>query len=211
MTDDLTFDNPMTKLGMFWWAFAARGGAAVLFSAFLFYAGGFFGTIFFDPIMLVVLAMMLGFYILGNGVLLGVASGYAAEHHVGLWRLLLAECIFAIALGTYIGFSLLLSSESLAWLAGLHALGTGCFLIALGMKLLANKRYGFTLLVAGVLSVGAGLGFLLHRNAAARDATHWLGAFEFFYGIVILFFAEGLHKHHLPVAVVAQSADERAS
>jgi hypothetical protein len=50
MTDDLTFDKPMIRLGMFWWAFAARGGAAVLFSAFLFYAGGFFGTIFFDPI-----------------------------------------------------------------------------------------------------------------------------------------------------------------
>lgn len=84
MTDELIFYKPMIRLGMFWWAFTARGGAAVLFSAFLFYAGGFFGTIFFDPIMLVVLAMMLGFYILGNGVLLGVASGYAAEHDVGI-------------------------------------------------------------------------------------------------------------------------------
>ena len=210
MADDLRFEKPMTKLGMFWWAFAARGGAAVLFSAFLFYAGSFFGTIFFDPIMLVVLAMMLGFYILGNGVLLGVASGYAAEHHVGIWRLLLAECIFATALGTYIGFSLLLSSESLACLAGLHALGTGCFLVALAIKLRANKRYGWTLFIAGGLSIGAGFAFLLHRNAAARSATHWLGAFELFYGIVVLFFAGGLHKHHVPVAAFTKSADETA-
>ena len=211
MTDDLTFDKPMIRLGMFWWAFAARGGAAVLFSAFLFYAGGFFGTIFFDPIMLVVLAMMLGVYILGNGVLLGVASGYAAEHHVGIWRLLLAECIFATALGIYIGFSLLLSSESLAWLAGLHALGTGCFLVALAIKLRANKRYGWTLLIAGGVSIGAGLGFLLHRHAATRSATHWLGAFELFYGIVILVFARGLHQHHVPVISNTELAHETAS
>jgi uncharacterized membrane protein HdeD (DUF308 family) len=210
MADDLTLEKPMTKLAMFWWAFAARGGVAILFAAVLFYAGGFFGTIFFDPIMLVVLAMMLGFYVLSNGVLLGVASCYAAQHQVGIWRLLLAECIFATALGTYIGFSLLLSSESLAWLAGLHALGTGCFLTALGMKLLANKRYGFTLLSAGVLSIGAGLGFLLHRNAAARNATHWLAAFELFYGIVILVFAVGLHKHHVPVISSTAPARETA-
>jgi uncharacterized membrane protein HdeD (DUF308 family) len=211
MVDDLKFDKPMTKLGMFWWAFAARGGAAVLFSAFLFYAGGFFGTLFFDPIMLVVLAMMLGVYILGNGVLLGVASGYAAEHQVGIWRLLLAECIFATALGTYIGFSLLLSSESLAWLAGLHALGTGCFLVALAIKLRANKRYGWTLLIAGGMSIGAGLGFLLHRHAATRSATHGLGAFELFYGIVILVFARGLHQHHVPVISNTELAHETAS
>jgi hypothetical protein len=208
MPEVLTIEKPMTKLAMFWWAFAARGGAAVLFSAFLFYLGNFFGTIFFDPIMLVLLAMMLGFYILGNGILLGVAAGYAAEHQVGIWRLLLAECIFATALGTYIGFSLLLSSESLAWLAGLHALGTGCFLTALGIKLLANKRYGFTLVVAGLLSVGAGLEFLLHGDAQARNATHWLGAFELFYGIVILVFALGLHKHHVPVISSTGSARE---
>jgi len=205
MADDLSFEMPMAELGMFWWAFAARGGAAILFSAFLFYAGSLFGTIFFDPIMFVALGTMLGFYILGNGVLLGVASGYAAEHQVGIWRLLLAECIFATALGTYIGFSLLLSPESLAWLAGLHALGTGCFLVALAIKLRANKRYGWTLLLSGVLSISAGLAFLLHRDAATRNATHWLSCFELFYGIVVLTFAGGLHHYHAP-AIASRNA-----
>lgn len=143
--------------------------------------------------------MMLGFYILGNGILLGIASGYAAEYQVGIWRILLAECIFATALGTYIGFSLLLSSQSLAWLAGLHALGTGCLLVALAIKLGANKPYGRTLLIAGELSIVAGIAFLLHRHAATRSATHRLGGFELSYGIAILVFAIGLQKHHVPV------------
>jgi len=193
------FEKPMKELGMFWWAFAARGGAALLFAAILFYSGSFFGTIFFDPIMFVALGMILGFYILSNGILLGVASGYAAEHRVGIWRLLLAECIFDTALGTYVALTLLLSSESLAWLAGLHALGAGCFLAALALKLRANKTYAGILGVAGLISVGAGLAFLLHRDAATRSATHWLGGFELFYGVFIFIFAEGLHRHHIPV------------
>lgn len=199
MAQSQNLEKPMKELGMFWWAFAARGGAAILFAGILFYSGSFFGTIFFDPIMFVALGMMLGFYILGNGVLLGVASGYAAEHRVGIWRLLLAECIFDTALGTYVGLTLLLSSESLAWLAGLHALGTGCFLAALSLKLRANKTYGGLLGFASLISLGAGLAFLLHRDAATRSATHWLGGFELFYGVVIFAFVEGLHRHHVPV------------
>jgi hypothetical protein len=193
------FEKPMKELGMFWWAFAVRGGGAVLFAGFLFYAGSFFGTIFFDPIMFVALAVVLGFYILSNGILLGVASVYAAEHHVGIWRLLLAECIFDTALGIYVGLTLLLSRESLAWLAGLHALGTGCFLAALAWKLRANKTYSGILRTAGLIAVCAGLAFVLHRDAATRSATHWLGGFELFYGVAIFIFAEGLHRHHVPM------------
>ena len=167
------FETPMKELGMFWWAFAVRGGGAVLFSGILFYSGSLLGTIFFDPIMLVFLALILGFYILSNGILLGVASGYAAEHRVGIWRLLLAECIFDVALGTYVGLVLLLSSESLAWLAGLHALGTGCFLAALAWKLRASRTYAGFLASSGLISVCCGTAFLLHRAASTRSATHW--------------------------------------
>jgi len=193
------FEKPMKELGMFWWVFAVRGAGAILFAGFLFYCGSFFGTIFFDPIMYVVLALVLGFYILSNGILLGVASGFAAEHQIGIWRLLLAECIFDTALGTYVGMTIVLSTESLAWLAGLHALGTGCFLAALAWKLRANKTYSGILGVAGLMALGVGLAFVLHRDAATRSATHWLGGFELFYGIIIFIFAEGLHRHHVPV------------
>ncbi len=156
--------------------------------------------------MFILLAIMLGFYILGNGVLLGIASGYAAEHQVGIWRLLLAEAIFAIALGTYIALSLLLSPKSLAWLAGLHASVTGCFLAALAFKLRANCFYGMVLSSAGVLAVCAGLAFLLHRDAATRSAAHWLGVFELCYGIVIAVFARALNRSHVP-AIRSGSVD----
>ena len=50
------FEMPMKELRMLWWAFAIRGGGAVLFSGILFYSGSLLGTIFFDPVMLVFLA-----------------------------------------------------------------------------------------------------------------------------------------------------------
>ncbi len=198
---DLAFEMPMKRLGIFWWAFAARGGLAILFSAVLLYTGSLFGSIFLDPIMFVALGMLLGFYILGNGVLLGVAAGYAAEHRIGIWKVLLAECIFTTALGTYIGFTLIMSSLSLAWLAGLHAFGTGCFLAVLAYKLRANRLYGLLLASAGLLSLCVGTLFLGNRYAATRSATEWLAAFELFYGLIMLLFAFCLHRCQAPTSL----------
>lgn len=191
-------EMPMLELSAFWWAFAVRGGFAVLFSGVLFYVSSFFGAIFIDPITVVVLGAMLGFYVLGKGVLMGVAAGYAAQHRVRIWQLLLAECAFALGLGTYIGFTLLLSSESLGWLAGLHAVGTGCFLGALAVRVRAHKSFAALLGLAAVVSLGAGLTFLLHRDAALKNVTQWLACFELFYGIAIFIFTRGLHRNHVP-------------
>ncbi len=121
----------MKDLSMFWWVFALRGGFALLFSGILYFAGSLLGTIFFDPVTLVFLSLLLGSYILGNALLLGVAGGFSIDHHRSLGWLMLAECAFAIVLAGYIGHSLLVTSYSLALLAGLHAVGTGCFQAAL--------------------------------------------------------------------------------
>ena len=199
MNSDTGSGMPMRELSAFWWAFALRGGVAVVFSGVLFYVSSFFGAIFLDPITVVVLGAMLGFYILGNGVLLGVAAGFAAQHRVGIWQLLLAECVFALGLGAYIGFTLLLSSESLAWLAGLHAIGTGSFVGALAVRVRAHRSFAALLGMAAVVSMGVGVAFLFHRDAALKSVTQWLGCFELFYGIAIFIFTRGLHRNHVPV------------
>jgi hypothetical protein len=89
---------PQTELRLFWWFFALRGGFAALFACFLLSVGSLLGTIFFDPVMLVFLGLLLGFYVMGNGLLLGVAGGFAAEHRLHIWGLILGECAFAVIL-----------------------------------------------------------------------------------------------------------------
>src|ERR1700733_3974926 len=98
----------MNPLRMFWWVFAVRGSLAVVFSAVLFFASIFLGLFFFDPVTLVYLSLLLGSFVLGNGLLLAVAAGFSFEHQLHCWWLTLSEGCFALLLGVYIGISLML-------------------------------------------------------------------------------------------------------
>src|ERR1700761_7860960 len=127
--------RPAHPLRMCWWVFAVRGGLAAIFAIVLFLASSFLGIFFFDPVTLVYMSLLLGSFVLGNGLLLGISTFYAYEHQLHVWKHMLCECIFAVLLGIYIGISLILTRESLAFLAGLDAVGTGLFQGALAIKL----------------------------------------------------------------------------
>jgi uncharacterized membrane protein HdeD (DUF308 family) len=148
MANDDALQRPVTDLRLCWWIFAVRGGLAVIFALILFLASIFLGIFFFDPVTLVYMSLLLGSFVLGNGLLLGVAARFAHEHRVHIWWLILGEACFAILLGVYIGISLVLTAKSLAFLAGLHALGNGFFQESLAVKLRADRRHPVLLALA---------------------------------------------------------------
>jgi uncharacterized membrane protein HdeD (DUF308 family) len=174
----------LQNLRMFWWTFAVRGSLAIVFAVVLFLASSFLGIFFFDPVTLVYMSLLLGSFVLGNGLLLAVATGFAWEHQFHLWWLTLCESCFELLLGVYIGVSLLMTPRSLAFLAGLHALGNGCFQIALAIRVCRHSAILFLLALAGVISLGVGVLFLTHFNQAARATTQALSGFELFCGVV---------------------------
>jgi uncharacterized membrane protein HdeD (DUF308 family) len=178
---NLAIERPIT---LCWWIYAVRGGLAVVFAVVLFLASIFLGIFFFDPVTLVYLSLLLGSFVLGNGLLLVVAAGFAYEHRLHLWWLALGEGIFALLFGIYIGVSLILTSQSLALLAGIHALGTGCFQVALAIKLRGDRPDLFMLMLGGVLSLCLGVVFLAHFHQAARTTTQALAGYELLNGII---------------------------
>ncbi len=184
----------LQDLRMLWWAFAVRGGLAVVFAVVLFLASSFLGIFFFDPVTLVYLSLLLGSFVLGNGLLQAVASGFAFEHHLHLRWLTLCESCFELLLGVYIGISMLMTPQSLAFLAGIHALGNGCFQIATAVRM--RKEIGCLILtaLAGVVSLSVGIFFLTHFNQPARPTTQALSGFELFSGIVWMIFAFRLRR-----------------
>jgi uncharacterized membrane protein HdeD (DUF308 family) len=160
--------TPIQDLRVCWWSFAVRGGLAIVFAVVLFLASSFLGIFFFDPVTLVYLSLLLGSFVLSNGLLLGVAAFFSFEHRLHIWWLVLCESVFAILLGVYIGISLLLTPQSLAFLAGIHAVGNGCFQSALAIKLRDDRLNLFLLASAGILSLCVGLVFLTHYSQAPR-------------------------------------------
>ena len=189
MATDRAIEQPVAAVRMFWWVFAVRGGLAMVFAIVLFLASSFLGIFFFDPVTLVYMSLLLGSYVLGNGLLLGVAAGFGFEHHCHLWWLALGESCFALLLGIYIGISLMMTPESLALLAGIHALGTGCFQAALAVKVRQDRPILLLLGLAGVFSVALGIMFLQHIHQAPRVTTQVLSGYELFCGIASVVFA----------------------
>jgi uncharacterized membrane protein HdeD (DUF308 family) len=179
--NDLEVPQP---LRLCWWIFAVRGGLAIVFAVVLFLVSSFLGIFFFDPVTLVYLSLLLGSFVLSNGLLLGVAAGFAYEHRLPLWWLTLCESCFALLLGIYIGISLMLTSQSLALLAGIHAVGGGCFRLALAIKLREDRPNLVLLTIAGLVSLFVGIVFLEHFHQAARPTTQMLSGFELFCGII---------------------------
>jgi uncharacterized membrane protein HdeD (DUF308 family) len=185
---------PAVDLRMCWWSFAARGALAIVFALVLFLASSFLGIFFFDPVTLVYLSLLLGSFVLGNGLLLGVAAFFSWEHRMHVWWVVLAESVFAILLGVYIGVSLLLTPQSLAFLAGLHGFGSGCFQFGLAMKMRREGPKLVHLAFAGLISVGIGILFLTHYNLPARVTTQILSGYELFNGFVWIIFAYRLRQ-----------------
>ena len=187
-------ESTIQDLRMLWWAFAVRGGLALVFAVVLFLASSFLGIFFFDPVTLVYLSLLLGSFVLGNGLLQGVATVFAFEHHLHLRWLTLCESCFELLLGVYIGISMLMTPQSLAFLAGIHALGNGCFQVALAVKMRQERSSLFLLAVAGAISLCVGILFLNHFNQAPRATTQALSAFELFCGILWIGFAFRLRR-----------------
>src|ERR1700733_6533208 len=131
--------TPIQDLQLCWWSYAERGGLAIVFAAVLFFASSFLGIFFFDRVTLIYLSLLLGSFVLGNGLLLGVAAFFSFEHRLHIWWLVMCESGFTILLGVYIGISFLLTPQSLAFLAGIHGVGNGCFQTALPVNLLADR------------------------------------------------------------------------
>jgi uncharacterized membrane protein HdeD (DUF308 family) len=99
-----------------------------------------------------------------------------------------------LLLGIYIGISMLLTPESLAFLAGIHALGNGCFQTAMAIKMREERSCLFLLGLVGVISLSVGILFLTHFNQRARPTTQALSGFELFSGITWLVFAFRLRR-----------------
>jgi uncharacterized membrane protein HdeD (DUF308 family) len=186
--------NIVHDLKLFWWNFAVRGGLAIIFAMVLFLASIFLGIFFFDPVTLVYMSLLLGSFVLGNGLLLGVAAGFAFEHHLHVWWLMLCECCFAVLLGLGIGISLMMTAKSFAFLAGLHAVGNGCFQLSLAAKLRRDRLNGLLLACAASVSMVLGIVFLTHFHLGARSTTQLLSAFELFSGVMWLALAFRLRQ-----------------
>ena len=194
LANNLERERPIQDLRMCWWSFAVRGSLAIVFAVILFLASSFLGIFFFDPVTLVYMSLLLGSFVLGNGLLLAVAAFFSFEHHMHVWWLLLCESCFALLLGVYIGVSLLLTPQTFAFLAGLDVLGAGLLPISSGRQDAARRFQADPSRHCRHHLCRAWDWLPDPLQSGPRVTTQVLAGFELFCGIVWMVFAYRLQK-----------------
>jgi uncharacterized membrane protein HdeD (DUF308 family) len=99
-----------------------------------------------------------------------------------------------IAIGVYVGFSLMLTKQSFAFLVGIHALGVALFQGILAYRFKSKRTYAVILAIASIMAFVFGVAFLMHINTETKTIAQYLSGFELTLGLLTLTFAGGLHK-----------------
>jgi uncharacterized membrane protein HdeD (DUF308 family) len=173
-----------------WWVLAIRGVLAILFglSAFL-----------FPVVTITAVVMVVGAFLLIDGIFAAIAAFRSAERHQR-WEALLIEGLVGIGVGvlTYVWpgiTALILMLIVAAW-----AIVTGILEIMAAIRLRKEIHDEWLLGLGGAISVLLGVLLALYPQAGLIVWTWMMGAYALVFGVLMLALALRLHSHkpHLP-------------
>jgi uncharacterized membrane protein HdeD (DUF308 family) len=78
-------------------------------------------------------------------------------------------------------------------LAGIHAVLTGCFQMALALRLRRYKQFKLLLSISALIAMSVGALFLMNQAEPPRLISLWLSGFELAYGVIVIAFARALY------------------
>ncbi|MBY0336199.1 MAG: DUF308 domain-containing protein [Acetobacteraceae bacterium] len=156
-----------------WWAVALRGACGILF--------GLIAVV--QPFAaLGSLVLLLGAYLLADGIF-AIVSAVRAARHGERWGMLVVEGVLNIMAA---GFAILLPGLTLLgliWLLAGWSVVSGVMMVAAGWR--AQQGRGW-LILGGVLSVVWGVLLWLAPIAGAVVLSFWLGIYALAFGFVLL-------------------------
>ncbi len=182
-------EQTLNDLASSWWLFCVRGLFSVAFGLVTFLLRDGMASVLVQPLAFVAFVGLLGLYAICNGLLQLGAGWNAREHGRRHWWLWVTEGSLGTVLGLAIFITLTASMTSLSLLAAIYAFSIG--LIELGIAWRLRKHLGDEILfgAGGLLSVVAGVVFILLRNAAMEEVAGWLAAYAFVFGVIKIAYA----------------------
>lgn len=187
-------EKTLNELASSWWIFGVRGLFSVAFGLVTFILRDGMATVLVQPLAFVAFVGLLGLYAICNGLLQLGAGWNAREHGRKHWWLWMGEGLFGTLLGVVIFVTLTASMTSLSLMAAIYALSIG--LIELGIAWKLREHLGDELLfgAGGLLSVIAGVVFVMLRNAAMEEVAGWLAAYAVVFGVIKIAYALRLRE-----------------
>jgi uncharacterized membrane protein HdeD (DUF308 family) len=156
-----------------WWAVALRGVFGILF--------GLVAVV--QPFAaLGSLVLLLGAYLLADGVF-AIVSAVRAARHGERWGLLLLEGVLNILAAGFAVFLPGITMLTLIWLLAGWSVFSGFAMLFTGFRVREGKGW---LILGGILSVAWGVMLWLSPIAGAVVLSFWLGIYALAFGFVLL-------------------------
>jgi len=173
----------LTEMVKNWWLFLLRGAVAIVF--------GFLAIIWPAQTWLT-LVMLLGAFILLDGIFTLVAGIDIHRHFDGSWPVILEG-----AVGIVIGLLTLLwpgvASQAMVYLVAAWAVITGILEIAVATWIRHIVVGEWSMIVAGILSILLGILLFVYPAAGLVGLLWAIGVYAILFGITQVFFAARLH------------------
>jgi uncharacterized membrane protein HdeD (DUF308 family) len=160
-----------------WWSFVLRGIFAILFGLLCFILPG---------MALLTLIFMFGIFALADGVLKIIAAFRRSDPRQQPWWALLIGGILSIIAGLIAFFSPGITTIALLYLIAAWALVTGCFEIAVAIRLRKQIDNEWILVLSGVLSILFGAVLFIFPGAGAVAMVWWIGVYAIISGVLMI-------------------------
>ncbi len=195
MTEDVSADvptevppevreRPSLRRGIIddWWLFAVRGALAILFGL---------TALVWPEITLLALVFLFGAYALVDGIL-AVVMGMAGTDSIRWWTVLWGLVSVAAGIGVFLwpGITALV----LVYLIAGWAILTGATEIAAAIAWRREMQNEWLLIVAGILSVLAGIALAVFPGAGALSLVWLIGALAIVAGVLLIVVAFRLRE-----------------
>ncbi|TDT77980.1 uncharacterized membrane protein HdeD (DUF308 family) [Litoreibacter halocynthiae] len=177
--------NDLTMmLSRYWWVLAVRGVGAILFgiAAFL-----------WPDLTLAILVMLLGAYILFDGII-GIVDSIRYRETLSNWWLLLIEGLLGAAIGAITLLMPGITAYVLLMFVAAWSIVGGVLRIAAAIRLRDHIQGEWLLVAGGLLSILFGLALIVMPHAGILSLTWLIGFWAIVVGVVFIFLALRLRK-----------------
>jgi len=162
-----------------WWALALRGLAAIVFGLLAFILPG---------ITLTALILLLGAYMLVDGVF-AIVAAVRADRHDERWWLLLAEGVLGVLAGIVAFLWPGLTALALLYLVAAWAIVTGILQIVGAIRLRREIEGEWALILGGGLSVNFGVLLAVLPGPGILALLWLIGAYALVSGVLLIILA----------------------
>lgn len=169
-----------------WWLLLLRGIAAVLFGILAFAWPG---------LTLLTLVVLFGIFVLVDGVLSLIAAVRGRHKSTPLWWLIIGGLV-SVAAGVVTFLYPQITALVLILFIGAWALVRGVFEIVGAVRLRKEIDNEWLLIFIGFLSVIFGVAVLVAPGAGALALVWLIGAYALAFGLLMIWLALRLRKHH---------------